>query len=118
MSIPEDTRPPGTTTIAADVLLDITRLTAEQIPGVCRLAAPPSVGRMFRGAQAGGVRVQVVEDTVNLDIHAILRPDTNLRQVSRNMQTEVARAIEEMVGMRAGQINIHIEDIEYAAPEA
>ena len=30
-----------------------------------------------------------------------------------NIQKEVARAISEMVGMEPGQINVHIEDIDY-----
>ncbi|MQC26547.1 MAG: Asp23/Gls24 family envelope stress response protein [Chloroflexi bacterium] len=39
--------------------------------------------------------------------------DVNLRQVSRTIQDDVARALTEMVGMQAGQINIHIEDIDF-----
>ena len=33
------------------------------------------------------------------------------------MQKQVARAIEEMVGMDVGHINIHIEDIDYEEDE-
>jgi uncharacterized alkaline shock family protein YloU len=41
-----------------------------------------------------------------------------VRQVSRNVQKSVARAISDMVGMEAGKINIHIEDIDFEEPEA
>jgi uncharacterized alkaline shock family protein YloU len=37
----------------------------------------------------------------------------NIREVSRNVQGQVARAIQEMVGMDIGEIEIHIEDIDY-----
>jgi uncharacterized alkaline shock family protein YloU len=36
-----------------------------------------------------------------------------MREVSHNIQYEVARAISEMVGMPVGRVNIHIEDIDY-----
>jgi uncharacterized alkaline shock family protein YloU len=46
----------------------------------------------------------------------VLDKDVNLRQVSREVQTSVSRAISEMVGMIAGRININIEDIYYPLP--
>jgi uncharacterized alkaline shock family protein YloU len=36
-----------------------------------------------------------------------------VRDVSRKVQTEVARAIEDMVGMVVKRIDVHIEDIQY-----
>jgi uncharacterized alkaline shock family protein YloU len=98
-------RNPDSTTIAPDVLHSIARLTALKIPGVH--ATSPR-----RGA-AEGVQVKVTDSTVDVDIYLILEKDLNLRQVSRDVQIAVARAIEEMVGMQAGVINIHIEDIHY-----
>jgi uncharacterized alkaline shock family protein YloU len=43
----------------------------------------------------------------------ILKNDVNMREVSRNIQHDVARAISTMVGMQVGRINIHIEDMDY-----
>jgi uncharacterized alkaline shock family protein YloU len=34
------------------------------------------------------------------------------------VQQQVARAIQEMVGMEVGEVNIHIEDIDYKDGEA
>jgi uncharacterized alkaline shock family protein YloU len=36
-----------------------------------------------------------------------------MREVSRNVQSQVARAISDMVGMQVGRVNIHIEDVDY-----
>jgi uncharacterized alkaline shock family protein YloU len=36
-----------------------------------------------------------------------------MREVSRNIQHDVARAISTTVGMQVGRINIHIEDMDY-----
>ncbi len=41
----------------------------------------------------------------------MLEHDTNVREVSRKVQSEVGRAIEDMVGMVIKRVDIHIEDI-------
>lgn len=108
------TRPPGKTTIAPEVLLTIARLTTLDVEGVsCMYQVPGGVNRLFKRGQDEGVRIEVKENRVYIDVHVILEPDTNIRDISRNIQTNVKRAITEMVGMDVGQVNIHIEDINY-----
>lgn len=118
MTVPENTRPPGKTTIAPDVLVDIVRLTTLSVKGVCQLASGQNMARFFQGGhQSGGIRILVEEDRVDVDIRVILSPDHNLRQVSREIQSNVARAIQDMVDMEVGRVNIHIEDIDYGVRE-
>jgi uncharacterized alkaline shock family protein YloU len=107
-------RPPGKTTIAPDVLLTIVRLTALEVEGVNHLSpVPGGVNRFFRRGYAEGVRLEIEDDTVYVDLYIVLDSNINIRQVSRNIQKDIARAVSEMVGMRVGRINIHIEDIKY-----
>lgn len=107
-------RPPGKTTIAPDVLVTIVRLTVLGVPGVSRLATNPSeVERWFSKNISEGIKVSVEGNAVYADIYVILKPDLNVREVSRNIQSQVTRAISEMVGMEVGRINIHVEDIDY-----
>lgn len=74
---------------------------------------PGGVNRLFRRGHGEGVRIDILNDVVYADIHIVLEKDVNIRDVSRNVQQNVARAISEMVGMQVGRINIHIEDIDY-----
>jgi uncharacterized alkaline shock family protein YloU len=116
MTDPEGTTysPPGTTTIAPGVLLTIARLTALGVRGVAALAPGPcSVNRLFRRGVGEGVRISVEDSRVSVELHLILEQDTNVRDVSRKVQAEVARAIEDMVGMQVECINVHIEDIHF-----
>ena len=111
----ESTSQPGKTTIAPDVILDIATLTALGIEGVSRMSTlPGGVNRLWkRGHQADGVRVEIIENSVNIDLYLVLKPEVHVRQVSRKVQKEVSRAISEMVGMDPGRINIHVEDIDF-----
>jgi uncharacterized alkaline shock family protein YloU len=104
-------RSPGKTTVAPDVLLTIAKLTALKVSGVVGMT---SARRTTRGGHIDeGVHLSVDGTRVDVDLFLILDKGVNLRQVSREVQDQVARAISEMVGMKAGRINVHIEDIDY-----
>ena len=104
----------GRTTISPDVLLVIVQLTTLHVQGVSRMSpVPGGVNRILRRGTGEGVRVLVKDDTVTADLYVILKNDVNMREVSRNIQHDVARAISTTVGMQVGRINIHIEDMDY-----
>ena len=112
-------RPPGKTTVAPEVLTSIARMAALGVPGVRRMASVSGgVNRLFRRGSDDGVRIIIHENTVTADVYLIVKEDVNIREVGRNVQQQVARAIQEMVGMDVAQIDIHIEDIDYEAAEA
>jgi uncharacterized alkaline shock family protein YloU len=114
----EQSRPPGKTTIAPDVLVTIARLSAISVPGVSRMAGVPGgVNHVFKRGVNNGVRILVENNTVYADLFVILRRDVNVRDISRSIQHQISRAISEMVGMDVGKVNIHIEDIDYS-PES
>jgi uncharacterized alkaline shock family protein YloU len=101
------------TTVSPDVLITIARLSALSVPGVSRMAqVPGGVNRLFKRGIGDGVRMEVKNNVVRTDLYLILKENVNIREVSRNVQSQVARALQEMVGMEIGGIEIHIEDID------
>lgn len=105
----------GRTTVSPDVLVTIARLSALSVPGVSRMAhVPGGVNRLFKRGIGDGVRIEVEDNVVVANLYLILKPHVNIREVSRNVQHQVARALQEMVGMEIGEIEIHIEDIDEA----
>ncbi len=109
----------GKTTLSPDVLLTIARMATLGVEGVSRMASVPGgFDRLFRrGGSAEGVQVTVEDGLVYMDLFVILQQDVNVREVSRNIQQHVARAISEMIGMDVGHVNIHIEDIDFPTQE-
>jgi uncharacterized alkaline shock family protein YloU len=103
----------GKTTVSPDVLVTIARLSALSVPGVSRMAhVPGGVNRLFKRGIGDGVRIEVEDNVVVANLYLILKQHVNIREVSRNVQQQVARALQEMVGMEIGEIEIHIEDID------
>lgn len=103
----------GKTTVSPDVLVTIAKLSALSVPGVSRMAhVPGGVNRLFKRGSGDGVRIEVEDNVVVANLYLILKQRVNIREVSRNVQHQVARALQEMVGMDIGEIEIHIEDID------
>ena len=111
----EDIRPPGKTTIATEVLLTIANLTTLGVNGVSRMSSSPrGVSRILKRAlQDNGVRIEITGNQVDTDLYVVLNEEVNIRNVSKEIQKQVGRAISQMVGMQIGEINIHIEDIDF-----
>ena len=104
----------GKITIAPDVLVTIARMAVLSVPGVSRMAqVTGGVNRLFKRGISDGVRIEVQDNTIVARLYLTLKPDVNVREVSRNAQAQVTRALQEMVGMDVGDVEIHIEDIDY-----
>jgi uncharacterized alkaline shock family protein YloU len=94
-------------------LVTIAKLSALGVSGVSRMApVAGGVNRLFRRGAGEGVRIEISDDTVSVDLYLVLDHGTNVRDVSRNVQAEVASAIETMVGMSVSRVDVHIEDFD------
>jgi uncharacterized alkaline shock family protein YloU len=112
-----DSRPPGKTPVAPEVLAEIARRATLKVRGVSAMA--PNVKRLFRRGRGGvdGVKISVVADIVYVDLYVVFENNINIRNISRTVQQKVTRAITEMVGMDVAEVNIHIENIAYKDEE-
>jgi uncharacterized alkaline shock family protein YloU len=106
----------GKVTIAPNVLVTIVQKTAASVPGIAHLSdRVPGVKRLLGFHSVGqGVEVDVVDDRVGVDIYLIARRNVDLLQMGQQLQRQVTRAIEDIVGMEVGEVNVHIEDVETA----
>ena len=105
----------GKITIAPEVLETIARLTALAVPGVARLTSPPGAPRLLRH---DGAEIKVVGSSVRVKLYVVTEPEANMLSVGRQIQAEVTRAIQDMVGMEVQSIDVHIEDVAYSSEEA
>lgn len=105
----------GKTTIAPEVLVTIARLSALSVPGVARMStAPIAVDRLFQRSANEGVRLDVRGHSVLVDLHLVIQHDASVREVGREVQSAVTRAIQDMVGMQVLAVNVHIDDVAFA----
>jgi len=106
----------GKTTISPEVLHKITRLTTLSVQGVSRMAtAKGGLVPFFDQEESKGAKVVIKDNKVYADVYVVLMSEMNVRDISREIQERVSRAIAEMVGMDVGGVNIHIMDIDFNA---
>jgi uncharacterized alkaline shock family protein YloU len=104
----------GKITIAPDVLVTIARLSTLSAGGVARMApVPVAVNRIFQRNQTDGVRIEIKQQSVLVDLYVIVQPDAHVREVSRSIQAAVGRAIKDMTGMDVLAVNVHVEDVAF-----
>ncbi len=103
----------GTITIATNVLTTIARLTTMTVEGVARLGTS---GQLLQAPS--GVTMKVIDGRVKADIYMVVKPDVNFFEVGQKVQHAIARSIKEIVGMDVEAVNVHIQDVDYAAAEA
>jgi len=103
----------GKVTIAPNVLVTIVQKTAVSVPGVARLYDNVlGVKRLLGLHTIGrGVEVDVLDGQVMVDVYLVARRGYDLFQMGLQLQREIGRAIQDIVGMEVREINVHIEDV-------
>ena len=112
-------RPPGKTTVSPGVLMTIARMAALGVPGVRAVGRPAPAGDHYSRSRMGtGVRLAIHDDFIRGDMYLVIKAGVNVREVCRDVQQQVARALQEMTGMNVARMDIHVEDIDYEGTEA
>ena len=104
----------GTVRIAPGVLATIAQLTTLSVDGVARMGYDPTtrIRRILGSGNAlRGVRIDVAEDSVAVDLHIVAQPGVSLLDLGREVQAAVTRAIHDIVGMAVRQVDVHIQDV-------
>lgn len=116
----EDISAIGRIEVVPEVLIDIVAQTALLQDGVAHLAAlPPGVARRTkRRMRQDGVTLELDDDGAAFDLYLIMQPHVNMLETGRSIQVASIEAVYKMVGIPVKAVNIHIEDIVYAADTA
>jgi uncharacterized alkaline shock family protein YloU len=114
MDMYSDEKEVGNTTISPQVLQKIARLTALSVQGVSRLANTTSgLSKMLSKVEDKGAIIRIQEEGVFVDVYVVLLSSFNVRDVCREIQSRVSRAISEMVGLDVGGVTVHVMDFDF-----
>ena len=104
----------GAVQIADDVVAMIASLAAAEVEGVSALVGNITNELMSRVGMkklTKGVKVEVVDGVVSVEIAIVIEYGHNIPQTSRNVQNKVKAAIENMTGLEVADINIRIAGV-------
>ncbi len=104
----------GNVSIADDVVASIAGIAAIEVKGVSKLTGNISkelVAKLGKKNLAKGVKVDIIEGTVDVDLSLELEYGNNIKTVSENVQIKVKQAIENMTGLTVGSVNVVVSGI-------
>jgi len=107
----------GRITFAPDVIATIANLAAAEIDGVDGMSG--NVAESISGILSSkknmtkGVRVEVNEDEVSIELSIIIKYGFKLHEVCANTQNRIKNAIETMTGLRVTQVNVSVQSISF-----
>lgn len=113
----------GRTMIAEAAVAKVAGIAARAVPGVYSLGSVPSraLGAIRDAVgssdHAAGVRAEVGETQVAVDISLVASYGTPLHSLADQVRASVYRAVEELVGLQVIEVNVEITDV-YVAPPA
>ena len=64
-----------------------------------------------------GVKVELKDKTVNLEISLVVNIDSSLIEVAKEVQRKVKRVVEDKTGMTVNKVDIIVRDVSYPEKE-
>ena len=122
--VPEGAIPgTGRTIISEAAVAKVAGIAARAVPGVYSLGSGPSraLGAIRDAVgssdHAAGVRAEVGETQVAVDINLVALYGHPLHGVANQVRAAVYRAVEELVGLQVIEVNVEITDVYIAPPQ-
>jgi uncharacterized alkaline shock family protein YloU len=104
----------GSVKISEEVVSIIAGLAATEVPGVAGMSGGVVNGIseiLGRKNLSKGVKVEVGEKEVTIDLYLIVDYGVRIPEVAWNVQENVKNAVENMTGLKVVEVNIHVQGV-------
>lgn len=104
----------GAVRVADSVVAIIAGLAATEVEGVASMAGNITnelVAKLGMKNLSKGVRIDVLEDVVTVDLNLNIEYGYNILETSRTVQEKVKAAIENMTGLTVADVNVRIAGV-------
>ncbi|WP_027407747.1 Asp23/Gls24 family envelope stress response protein [Anoxybacteroides tepidamans] len=108
----------GKVEIAPEVIEVIAGIAASEVEGVAQMRGNFAAGvveRFGKKNHGKGVKVEVKEEGVVIDIYCLVQFGISIPSVAKKVQENVRQALFNMTGLETSEINVHIVGIQFDA---
>jgi uncharacterized alkaline shock family protein YloU len=106
----------GTIRISDDAIGVIAGLAAREIQGVASTGRGPLAGLGevlgMKPMYGRGVKVEVTEEDVYIDLHLIVEFGVDIPLVCQKVQDKVKETVEDMTGLSVARVNVAVQDVQ------
>ena len=101
--------------ISDDVVAVIAGVAVSEVPGVSGMAGgfAGGISEVFSGKKnlAKGIKADITENTVKLDVNIIVEYGSRIPDVAFEIQNRVKKAVESMTGLKVQEVNVHVQGV-------
>lgn len=106
---------PGGLSVANDVIADMAGYAALESYGVVGMAAPTlsdGIAKLLPASRLRrGIKVEMTDKGVHLDLYIIVEHGTNLTEVSRMLAEKVTFVLEDSAKLPVDGVEIHVQGV-------
>jgi uncharacterized alkaline shock family protein YloU len=106
----------GKVEIAPEVIEVIAGIAASEVDGVSQMRgnfASGVVERLGKKNHGKGVKVELSEDGIKVDVYCVLRFGLSIPAVAQEIQDNIRQALLNMTALEPVEVNIHIVGIQF-----
>lgn len=105
----------GKVEIAQEVIEVITGIAASEVKGVSSMRgsfATDVVERFGKKSHSKGVKVELTESGILIDLFVVLHFGVSIPQVAEKLQTKIRQTLKTMTALEIAEINVHVVGIQ------
>ncbi|EIJ78816.1 hypothetical protein PB1_14699 [Bacillus methanolicus PB1] len=106
----------GKVEIAPEVIEVIAGIAASEVEGVSQMRGNFATGvveRLGRKNHGKGVKVELTEDGIKVDVYCIMKFGVSIPAVAQKIQDNIRQALLNMTALEAQEVNIHVVGIQF-----
>jgi uncharacterized alkaline shock family protein YloU len=106
----------GKVEIAPEVIEVIAGIAASEVEGIAQMRGNFATGvveRFGKKNHGKGVKVDLREEGVAIDIYCLIQFGVSIPNVAKKVQENVRQALFNMTGLEASEVNVHIVGIQF-----
>ncbi|MBB5325261.1 putative alkaline shock family protein YloU [Anoxybacillus tepidamans] len=110
----------GKVEIAPEVIEVIAGIAASEVEGVAQMRGNFAAGvveRFGKKNHGKGVKVDLREEGVAIDIYCLIQFGVSIPSVAKKIQENVRQALFNMTGLETSEINVHVVGIQFDTPK-
>lgn len=105
----------GKIEIAPEVIEVITGIAASEIEGVSTMRGNFATGvveRFGKKSHSKGVKVELTDAGILIDIYVVLNFGVSIPTVAGNLQNNIRQALKNMTALEVNEVNVHVVGVE------
>jgi uncharacterized alkaline shock family protein YloU len=110
----------GKVEISPEVIEVIAGIAASDVEGVASMRgnfASGVVEKLGRKSHGKGVKVELTEDGISIDVYVLMKYGISIPDVAQNIQDSIRQALLNMTALEASDINVFVVGVQFESKE-